>query len=262
MKISYKWLVELTGVDWPVEEVAEPLVVLVPPLGAETPRLLAGVPVGLLEELGHLRQRPLLATKRHGHGPADLAVLLLQFSTALLIGVEQQSFDNLINYQTGHAKVYADGYFELRDEFPLDYSWSDGGELLAVAAAVPGVAAATPRLTFQAQLSNGMDQIPCFGVGIQVRGSDNDVFRIPQSVVDGEYFAEDDEGILLGSGIAEIFEVTAGDWLTVLAKTQYGAYEALDLPIVGLIGTGNPLIDRNSFLLPLPTAQYILDCLG
>jgi ABC-type lipoprotein release transport system permease subunit len=128
--------------------------------------------------------------------------------------------------------------------------------------AVPGVAAATPRLTFQAQLSNGMDQIPCLGVGIQVQGSDTDVFRIPQTVVNGEYLAGDDDGILLGSGIAEIFEVESGDWLTVLAKTQYGAYEALDLPVVGIIGTGNPLIDRNSFLLPLPTAQYILDMDG
>ena len=191
-----------------------------------------------------------------------LAVLLLQFSTALLIGVEQQSFDNLINYQTGHAKVYADGYFDLRDEFPLDHVLSDRGDLLAAVQNVPGVAAATPRLTFQAQLSNGMDQIPCLGVGIQIQGSDTDVFRIPQSVVDGEYLAENDEGILLGSGIAENFEVAAGDWLTVLAKTQHGAYEALDLPITGVIGTGNPLIDRNSFLLPLPTAQYILDMDG
>ncbi len=191
-----------------------------------------------------------------------LAVLLLQLSTGLLIGVEQQSFDNLINYQTGHAKIYADGYFEERDEFPLDYTFEAGGALQASIEAIPGVAAATPRLTFQAQLSNGMDQIPCLGVGIRVQGSDSDVFRIPQSVVDGEYLADDDEGILLGSGIAEIFEVAAGDWLTVLAKTQHGAYEALDLPIVGLIGTGNPLIDRNSFLIPLPTAQYILDMEG
>lgn len=191
-----------------------------------------------------------------------LAVLLLQFNAAILIGVEQQSFDNLINFQTGHSKIYADGYFEIRDEFPLDNVLSDSGELLAAINAVPGVAAATPRLTFQAQLSNGMDRIPCLGVGIDVHGSDTDVFRIPQSVVDGEYLADDDEGILLGSGIAEIFEVSAGDWLTVLAKTRYGAYEALDLPIIGLIGTGNPLIDRNSFLLPLSTAQYILDMDG
>lgn len=187
-----------------------------------------------------------------------VAVLLTQFSAALLIGIEQQSFDNLINYQTGNAKVFADGYFEERDEFPLDYPLSGTNELISSIQQVSGVAAATPRLTFQAQLSNGMDRIPCMGVGIQLQGSDTDVFRIPQTVVEGDYLSGEDEGILLGSGIAEIFEVGPGDWLTVLAKTQYGAYEALDMPIVGLIGTGNPLIDRNSFLLPLPTAQYIL----
>ncbi len=191
-----------------------------------------------------------------------LAVIFLQWTAAILNGVEQQSFNNLIDYQTGHAKIYADGYFDVRDEFPLDYTMSDRGDLLAAIKATPGVAAATPRLTFQAQLSNGMDQIPCLGVGIQIRGSDSDVFRIPQSVVDGEYLLEEDEGILLGSGIAEIFEVSAGDWLTVLAKTQYGAYEALDMQIIGVIGTGNPLIDRNSFMLPLTTAQYILDMEG
>jgi ABC-type lipoprotein release transport system permease subunit len=53
-----------------------------------------------------------------------------------------------------------------------------------------------------------------------------------------------------------------GDWLTVLAKTKEGAYEAIDFPIVGVLGTGNPLIDVNSVLLPLATAQYMLEMEG
>lgn len=191
-----------------------------------------------------------------------LAVLLVQVATSLLIGIEQQSFDNLINYQTGHAKLYAAGYFANRDELPLDPALTDIQALETAVEAVDGVAAATPRLVFSAQLSNGVDQIPCLGVGIEVRGSDTDVFRIPQTVVDGTYLSESDEGVLLGSGLAELFEVTAGDWLTVLAKTQAGAYEAIDLQIVGIVGTGNPLIDQNSFLLPLETAQYVLDMEG
>ena len=36
-----------------------------------------------------------------------IAVMLMQFMFALMMGLEQQSFDNLINYQTGHAKIYA-----------------------------------------------------------------------------------------------------------------------------------------------------------
>ncbi len=190
-----------------------------------------------------------------------VAVLLVQLMSALLMGVEQQSYDNLISYQTGHAKVYAQDYFANRDELPLDYELKDLDALLARVEAIRGIEAATPRLTFQAHLSNGVDQVPCFGVGIQIVGSDSDVFRLPQAVTDGA-FLSGDEGILLGNGLAQIFGVGVGDWLTVLTKTRTGAYEAMDLPIEGLLGTGNPLIDRNSFMVPLPIAQYMLDMDG
>jgi putative ABC transport system permease protein len=191
-----------------------------------------------------------------------VAVLLLNFSASLLIGIEQQSFDNLIHYQTGHAKLFADGYFENREELPLDYLVIDPEEVQALVESVPGVAATTPRLVFQAQLSNGADQIACYGVGIQVDGSDTDVFRLPQSVVEGEYLRPGIEGIMLGSGMAQVFDVTVGDWLTILAKTKEGAYEAVDFEVVGLVGTGNPLIDVNSVLLPLETVQYMLEMEG
>jgi ABC-type lipoprotein release transport system permease subunit len=68
--------------------------------------------------------------------------------------------------------------------------------------------------------------------------------------------------MLLGSGLADFFDISTGDFLTILTKTRDGAYEALDLPIIGILGTGNPLIDRSSFLIPLGTAQQMLDLEG
>jgi putative ABC transport system permease protein len=191
-----------------------------------------------------------------------VAVLLMQAAMSLLIGIEQQSFDNLINYQTGHAKLYAAGYFEIRDEMSLEHALADLGGLQETISSVDGVAATTPRIVFSAQLSNGVDQIGCLGVGIDVTGSDTDVFRIPQTVVAGRYLQPSEDGLLLGSGLAELFDASTGEWLTVLAKTQAGAYEAMDLEIVGVVGTGNPLIDQNSFLLSLETARYMLDMEG
>jgi len=188
-----------------------------------------------------------------------IAVILMQFSFSLMMGLEQQSFDNLINFQTGHAKVYAAGYFADRNELPLEPTLTDIGEIRSALEGINGVAATTPRLTFFAQLSNGVDQIPCQGIGIDLSGSDTDVFRIPEAILDGAYLAESEEGMLLGSGLADLFEVGPGDWLTVLTKTAAGAYEALDLPVVGVIGTGNPLIDQNSFLIGLEEARTVLE---
>lgn len=191
-----------------------------------------------------------------------VAVFLLNISVSLLVGMEKQSFDNLIHFQTGHAKLFADGYFDHREEMPLDYTITEPHELQARVASVPGVAATTPRLVFQAQISDGMDQIACFGVGIQIAGSDTDVYRLPQAVVEGEFLTEGEEGVLLGSGLAGVFDLAVGDWITILTKTRHGAYEAIDFPVVGLVGTGNPLIDVNSVLLPLETAQYMLELEG
>ncbi len=188
-----------------------------------------------------------------------VAVMLLQAVQALMIGLERQSFDNLINYQTANAKVYPQGYFEMRDEMPLEYVLSNLDDLEDRVREVSGVTATTPRLVFAAQISDGADQVSSQGVGIAVEGSDSDVFKISEAVIRGAYLSPGDEGMLLGSGLAELFDVSIDDWLTVLARTQAGAYEAMDLPVRGLLGTGNPLIDQNSFLLPLEVARSLLD---
>jgi ABC-type lipoprotein release transport system permease subunit len=143
-----------------------------------------------------------------------LAVMLLQLEVSTIIGIERQSMDNLISYQTGHAKVFAAGYFPERDELPLDRTVTDAANLVRRLEAIPGVSAAAPRIVFAAQLSDGRDQ--------------------------------------------ELFGVRPGSWLTVVAKTRPGAYEALELPVVGLVGTGNPDIDRSTFFVPLATASRML----
>ena len=207
--------------------------------------------------LARSRRRTLLTAST-----VAFAVFLLEALTALLIGIERQSFDNLINYQTAHAKVYADGYFDNRDDLPLEYTLASLDETESLIRSVDGVAATTSRLTFSAQLSDGVDQINSVGTGIRIKGSDSDVFRIAEAVVEGSYLLEGIEGMLLGLSLAEFFDVKSGDYLTVLSKTRDGAYEALDLEIIGLLGTGFPAIDRNGFLLPLEIAQVMLDTPG
>ena len=111
------------------------------------------------------------------------AIFLLQLSYSMLIGMEDQSFDNLINYQTAHAKLYATGYFEEREDFTLDYSLAQAEAIQSKMAEVAGVAGAAPRITFSAQLSDGSDQVSCLGTGIQIGDGDASVFKIPEAIL-------------------------------------------------------------------------------
>jgi putative ABC transport system permease protein len=190
------------------------------------------------------------------------AVLFLNVWDSLLRGLERQSYDNLIQYQTANAKVFEAGWFELRDELPLDRSMDHPSELLERIRQVPGVAAAVPRIAFQANLSNGRDQIPVEGLGIETSGSDSDVFRIQDAVVAGSYLSASGTGLLLGSGLARVFEVGPGDWMTVLVRTRTGVWEAQDLEVTGVVTTGNPSIDQNTFLMGIEPARSMLDMQG
>lgn len=190
------------------------------------------------------------------------AVLFLNVWDSMLRGLETQSYHNLIQYQTAHAKVYEEAWFELKEELPLDRSLEHPSSLLERIRTVPGVEAAVPRIVFQAHLSDGRDQIPVQGLAIETAGSDSDVFRVPEAVVAGSYLPPDGEGLLLGSGLARLFDAEPGDWMTVLVRTRTGVWDARDIQVTGVVTTGNPSIDQNSFLMGMEPARAMLDMEG
>ncbi|MDI3281014.1 MAG: ABC transporter permease, partial [Bacillota bacterium] len=79
---------------------------------------------------------------------------------SLLQGLDRQSIENLINLETSHLRVHAPGYWEEREELPLNRLLPDAEETLARIQEVPGVQAAAPRLFFMAQINNGVDELP------------------------------------------------------------------------------------------------------
>lgn len=65
--------------------------------------------------------------------------------------------------------------------------------------------------------------------------------------------------MLLGEGLAEDFGVSVGDYLTILTRTRYGTYQALDLRIKGILRTEDPKIDWSAVVIPLGLGQKALD---
>ena len=191
-----------------------------------------------------------------------LSIGILLFSQGLLSGLGSQSERNLINYQTSHLQISLPGYFEKQETFPLDYLWPDSEGIQEGLAQLSEIEAVTPRLTFTARLSDGTYELPCLGVGIELVGTDDKVFQLRETVVAGRYLEAGDEGLLLGSGLASLFEVERGEFLTLIARTRFEALEALDLPILGIINSGNPQIDKNLFFVPLQLAQKLIEAEG
>jgi putative ABC transport system permease protein len=175
-----------------------------------------------------------------------------------MAGIQQESDRNLIWYETGSAAIFDARYWADRDFMPLKYGIKDPKGILDTLAAngIP----ATPRLRFQAEIFNNDKSFDIITEGIDP-ATDENVFRIKKenTIRKGAYLSENGEEILLGSTLAENLGVDAGASVELRMRTQYGTYNTATLKVVGIIGSPNPVLDRGTGLIPLSTAQKILD---
>ena len=88
------------------------------------------------------------------------------FGQGFLVGVGKQSEMNLIENETSHLKIFAEGYREEQETLPLDISIEQPDKLANDIERITYVEHATHRITFAAVLNNGLNDYPCLGIGI------------------------------------------------------------------------------------------------
>lgn len=75
-------------------------------------------------------------------------------------------------------------------------------------------------------------------------------------------FETDTEQVLIGKGIMKKLNLKIGEWVTLMATTVDGAYNAGSLQVAGSFSTGNTDADNYYIILPLSFAQDILYTTG
>lgn len=185
-----------------------------------------------------------------------LALMLL--ADSMLQGIDTQSFAKIINYETGHVKIFSLGYQEDKDNLPLDKLILSPDGIVDSLRRDTAVAGVTSRVNFRIMLSDRIDQIPAIGIAVNP-ADDESVFELKKGVAQGSFLVSSEEAMLIGEKLARDFGVGVGDYLTVLARTKFDTYQALDLRIKGILQTEDPQIDWYSVVIPLDVGQSSLD---
>jgi ABC-type lipoprotein release transport system permease subunit len=188
-----------------------------------------------------------------------VGIMIFIFTDSMLIGIDQESFDRIINFETGHIKIFQRGYHQEKDDLPLDISIEKPDHIIQKLKKDPNIAGITTRINFRLMLSDGIDQLSAVGIAINP-ADDETVFLLKQAIDKGSYFTNQSaDEMLIGEGLAEDFNVNIGDYLTVLTRTKHETYQALDLRIKGILKTEDPKIDWAAIVLPLGLSQSSLD---
>lgn len=187
-----------------------------------------------------------------------LGVMLSVVFIGFNLGVERQSIDLSRRTDTADVKIYGQGFTDDDLSSSLDYSFSGHEQIMETLRRRGDVPAFADRVLFPASLIDGVDELKLTGIGFDP-ARENEVFGLRGKLLQGTYPGPEDETILLSDEIASLFSLSAGGYVTVMARTKYGAINAIDLEIGGIVDTGNPAVDNQHFFIPLRTAQEFLE---
>jgi putative ABC transport system permease protein len=205
------------------------------------------------------RRRTLLAVSIFATGTAAV-LCAVGFVLASFHGLREAT----IAGQLGHVQIGAPGQFGGFEQTPLAtaLSASEAERVKARLAQTAHVRYSMQRVLFEGLIAAGNRTLAVVGSGVEpeletrLSGAFAAIVEGDSLPVSGE---PDTMKILVAVDLARALGVKPGDSITVMATTEKGALNGIDLVVAGVYRTGIPELDRRAVLMPLATAQALLD---
>jgi len=180
------------------------------------------------------------------------------FMDSIMNGMEEMSFSNIKNFETGNIQIAHPQYWDEREELPLENLIYLNQELEESIKNTNGVVGASPELRFTANLNNGIDETAVIGLGI-VPEEYNEVYLTQDYLVTGSMLSPGESKAVIGERLAELMDLQVDDYITLLVRTKEETFNTIDMEIGGLVNTPNPMINNSVVFVPLEIAQQALN---
>ena len=178
-------------------------------------------------------------------------IYLAIFYDGILKGFIEDAVKTYITTDIGRYKIYGENYFKERED-------NDQIEFLLEEEKIKDILADEPfsiRLSFNGTVGNGENEIPVKFLGVY-KEQENNIFQRDESILSG-VFLENEDSVVVGSGVAESLGVVLGDEITIVGRTVNKSINAYDMKIDGIIKTKNNLIDEGTVFLDINFAKKI-----
>jgi ABC-type lipoprotein release transport system permease subunit len=196
-----------------------------------------------------------------------IAIVFSIFMKSLLTGVALDSDKNLIWNDTSSAKIYAPGYFEERDYYPIDVLITEEqGSALEQKLEENGFTNYTKEFVESAQIMFYEDPFPTSGsitaVLKAMDSSNTSAYKFGDAQIEGDWISNNVDGVVLGSKLSQDMNAEVGYYVTIQTKGKGGFIQAFDIPIIGIISTGDPVVDASTIFFDYNTINDYLELDG
>lgn len=205
--------------------------------------------------------------RQRARSVATLAAIAIGVAGLILAGGFVQDIfiqlgEAIIHSQTGHIQVTKAGYREGKSRAPEKYLVEKPDQLKAdILKIVPEANLAMARLGFTGTLNNGKRDLGIIGESIEPDAEAS--MGTYMHFVEGRALNDNDQdGIVIGQGVAKSLGLKIGDRVTLVITLSAGAVNTLDFELIGIFQSFSKEFDARAVRIPLKAANSLMDTLG
>ena len=186
-----------------------------------------------------------------------VATMMLIFNVSFMESFYDLMIRGSTDVETGHVQIQDRDYIDR--PATIDYmEWDQ--ELREEIEAIPEVRAATPRVRLFGLVGHEDRSFVGRIFGIDPVTEPN-VTVMSDGIVEGRWLSETNREppaeVVIGRGLSRTLGVGLGGELVVIAEGADGSMGDALLEVVGILETGNSVVDRQAVLLHIDEAQYV-----
>jgi ABC-type lipoprotein release transport system permease subunit len=186
------------------------------------------------------------------------AVILALIMRSMQLGSYAYMIHSSAKLFTGYLQIQEKDYWEKRS---LDNSITADETRIRELEKIQNVTSVTPRLETFALVSFGRNTKVSQITGIDpVREEHMTALR--EKLTRGQFLSDRPDGMLIGSGLAEILGAGIGDSVVIYGQGYHGQIAAAMVPITGIVKLPLKALDNAMVFLALPKAQEVFSCPG
>jgi putative ABC transport system permease protein len=185
-----------------------------------------------------------------------LGVILLLFFDGFIKGSDQAIFGNAVRLYGGNIQVHAIGYRAKADRLPL-IPLVNPDAIIQTVRAQPQVLAVGKRINTSGLITNRGNSAP-----VEITAVEPEVeapFSLQaESISQGRYLSSaDGDSMVIGQGLADLLQVSVGDNVTLLGRTQSEVMRQHVMTVVGIYDLHMPEAEKGTVFIPLADAQTL-----
>jgi len=181
-------------------------------------------------------------------------VLLSAYMTSMQEGSYSKMVEIVVKFYSGYMQVHHEDYWEnksINNSFDYDQALVD-------------------RLKSHSEVDFVIPRLESFGLassGELTRGAavfgivpdiETQLTGIAEKIVSGKYLQANDDGVVIGDGLAKFLNLNLNDTLVILTQGYHGVSSAGKFPVHGIIKHVSPELNKSIIYMELKTCQSFL----